>query len=63
MARGNQRQIDRERARKRNADKGGDNKRDQKSDYVANKEKYQFFEYRHAEIMREKQKKHEQKEE
>jgi hypothetical protein len=38
MARGNQREIDRERARKRNADKNGDNKRDQKSDFFKNKE-------------------------
>lgn len=37
MARGNQREIDRERARKRNAEKGSDNKRDQKSDFIANK--------------------------
>ena len=40
MARGNQRDIDRERARKRNAEKGADNKRSQKSDFVHNKEKY-----------------------
>ena len=43
MARGNQREIDRDRARKRNADKGSDNKREGKSDFVHNKEKYSFF--------------------
>jgi hypothetical protein len=35
MTRGNQREIDRERARKRNADH---NKKDQKSDFIKNKE-------------------------
>ena len=37
MTRGNQREIDRERARKRNEDK---NKKDQKSDFLKNKETY-----------------------
>lgn len=37
MTRGNQREIDRERARKRNAEKGKDNKRDEKSDFNKNK--------------------------
>jgi hypothetical protein len=37
MTRGNQREIDRERARKRNEDKGAGNKRDKKSDFVKNK--------------------------
>lgn len=50
MTRGNQRQIDRERAKKRNADKGNE-----KSDFVKNKQK-------HAEMMREKQKMHDEKE-
>lgn len=40
MTRGNQREIDRERARKRNAEKQSDNKRDQKSDFFKNKERY-----------------------
>ena len=39
MARGNQRQIDRERARKRNADKNANNKKEKHSEFVANKEK------------------------
>jgi hypothetical protein len=39
MARGNQRDIDRERANKRNTDKNANNKREHKSDYVANKDK------------------------
>jgi hypothetical protein len=39
MARGNQRDIDRERAQKRNTEKGANNKREHKSDFVANKEK------------------------
>ncbi len=34
MSRGNQREIDRERARKRNADK---NKKDEKNDFIKNK--------------------------
>ena len=38
MARGNQREIDRERARKRNAEKGGNNKRENKSDFAHKKE-------------------------
>ncbi len=38
MTRGNQREIDRERARKRNADQNVNNKRDQKSDFFKNKE-------------------------
>ena len=38
MTRGNQREIDRERARKRNADKASDNKRKGKSDFNKNKE-------------------------
>lgn len=37
MARGNQREIDRERARKRNAEKGVNNKRDEKSDFIHTK--------------------------
>lgn len=37
MARGNQREIDRERARKRNAEKNSDNKRKEKSDFAKNK--------------------------
>jgi hypothetical protein len=37
MTRGNQREIDRERARKRNAEKGTDNKRDDKSSYTQTK--------------------------
>jgi hypothetical protein len=36
MTRGNQREIDRERARKRNAE----NNKDNKSDFFKNKEKY-----------------------
>ena len=50
MTRGNQREIDRERARKRNADKGNE-----KSDFLKTKDK-------HADVMREKQKMHEEKE-
>lgn len=38
MARGNQREVDRERARKRNADKAGNNKREGKSDFLQKKE-------------------------
>ncbi len=39
MTRGNQREIDRERARKRNQDKDSNNKRDQKSEFFKNKER------------------------
>lgn len=39
MARGNQREIDRQRAQKRNNDKNANNKRESKSDFIANKEK------------------------
>ena len=39
MARGNQREIDRQRAQKRNNEKKANNKREQKSDFVATKEK------------------------
>jgi len=38
MTRGNQREIDRERARKRNAEKNGDNKKGDKSDFFKNKD-------------------------
>lgn len=37
MARGNQREIDRQRAQKRNSDKNANNKREGKSDFTANK--------------------------
>lgn len=37
MSRGNQRDIDRERARKRNNDKNANNKKDEKSDFTKNK--------------------------
>ena len=37
MARGNQREIDRQRAQKRNSEKNANNKRDQKSDFISNK--------------------------
>ena len=37
MTRGNQREIDRERARKRNADKNADNKKGGGSDYLKSK--------------------------
>jgi hypothetical protein len=40
MTRGNQREIDRERARKRNAEKNSDNKREQKSKFFKNKDRY-----------------------
>ena len=40
MARGNQREVDRERARKRNGDKGSNNKNEHKSDFNKTKETY-----------------------
>ena len=40
MTRGNQREIDRERAAKRNADKNSNNKKDAKSDFTKKKEEY-----------------------
>jgi hypothetical protein len=43
MTRGNQREIDRERARKRNAEKNLDNKREHKSDFHKNKETYELI--------------------
>lgn len=53
MTRGNQRDIDRERARKRNGDKGG--KKDN------NGQSWEKSKETHAEIMREKQAQFEQK--
>ena len=50
MTRGNQREIDRSRAQKR----ATDNKKGEKTDYHKNKDK-------HAEMMREKQKIHNEK--
>jgi hypothetical protein len=38
MTRGNQREIDRERAKKRNDEKAKDNKRGEKSEFFKNKE-------------------------
>jgi|JI8StandDraft_1071087.scaffolds.fasta_scaffold664120_1 hypothetical protein len=43
MTRGNQREIDRERARKRNADKNNNNKNEEKSDFFKNKDKYRLM--------------------
>jgi hypothetical protein len=40
MTRGNQREIDRERARKRNEGKNADGKKEHKSDFFKNKDKH-----------------------